>query len=133
MLKNIAQRETKNDKNKHKFATILNKKNTTMLEITEQNYEEKIGNTNLPVVLDFGATWCGPCQVIKPYIEKMSNTYEGRAIVAKVDIDEAGDLPMKFGIRNVPTVIYLKGGKVVDRVVGAVPESQLIEKLEAIL
>ena len=133
MLKNIAQRETKNDKNKHKFATILNKKNTTMLEITEQNYEEKIGNTNLPVVLDFGATWCGPCQVIKPYIEKMSNTYEGRAIVAKVDIDEAGDLPMKFGIRNVPTVIYLKGGKVVDRVVGAVPESQLIEKLEAVL
>ena len=104
-----------------------------MLEITEQNYEEVIGKTNLPIVLDFGATWCGPCQVIKPYIEKMSNTYEGKAIVAKVDIDEAGDLPMKFGIRNVPTVIYLKEGKVVDRVVGAVPESQLIEKLEAIL
>ena len=63
----------------------------------------------------------------------MGNTYEGKAIVAKVDIDEAGDLPMKFGIRNVPTVIYLKDGKVVDRVVGAVPEAQLIEKLEAIL
>ena len=85
-----------------------------MLEITEQNYDEVIGKTNLPVVLDFGATWCGPCQVIKPYIEKMGNTYEGKAIVAKVDIDEAGDLPMKFGIRNVPTVIYLKDGKVVE-------------------
>ena len=55
-----------------------------MFEITEQNYEEVIGKTNLPVVLDFGATWCGPCQVIKPYIEKMGNTYEGKAIVAKV-------------------------------------------------
>ena len=60
-----------------------------MLEITEQNYDELIGNTNLPVVLDFGATWCGPCQVIKPYIEKMSNTYEGKAVVAETKLSPA--------------------------------------------
>lgn len=104
-----------------------------MLEITEQNYAELIENSSLPVVLDFGATWCGPCQVIKPYLEKMSDNYAGKAVIGKIDIDEAGDLAMKFGIRNVPTVIFIKDGKVVDKTVGAVPESQLISKLEAIL
>ncbi len=104
-----------------------------MLEINDQNYAEVVEKAGLPAVLDFGATWCGPCQVIKPYIEKMSETYAGRAVIGKIDIDEAGDLAMKFGIRNVPTVIFLKDGKVVDKTVGAVPESQLISKLEAIL
>ncbi len=104
-----------------------------MLEITEQNYSELVENAGMPVVLDFGATWCGPCQVLKPYLEKMSETYAGKAVIGKIDIDESNELAMKYGIRNVPTVIFIKDGKVVDKTVGAVPESQLISKLEAIL
>lgn len=102
------------------------------LQITDQNFEE-LAAQGKPMVLDFWATWCGPCKKIGPYIEDIANTYEGQAIVGKVDIEENDDLVAKFGIRNVPTVLYIKGGEVVDKNVGAAAKNVLEDKLKAIL
>ncbi|MDO4214609.1 MAG: thioredoxin [Bacteroidales bacterium] len=102
------------------------------LQITDQNFEE-LAAQGKPMMLDFWATWCGPCKKIGPYIEDIANTYEGQAIVGKVDIEENDDLVAKFGIRNVPTVLYIKGGVVVDKNVGAAAKNVLEDKLKAIL
>lgn len=102
------------------------------LQITDQNFEE-LAAQGKPMVLDFWATWCGPCKKIGPYIEDIASAYEGQAIVGKVDIEENDDLVAKFGIRNVPTVLYIKGGEVVDKNVGAAAKNVLEDKLKAIL
>lgn len=103
-----------------------------MLAITDANYEE-LAAQGKPMVLDFWATWCGPCRKIAPIIEALAGDYEGQAIIGKVDIEESEDLAAKFGIRNIPTVLYLKGGEVVDKQVGAAPRPVLEEKLKVIL
>lgn len=103
------------------------------LEITDQNFEEVVMNADKPVVLDFWAEWCGPCRMIGPLIEELSGEYEGTAIIGKVDVDNNPGTAMKFGIRNIPTVLFVKGGEVADKQVGAVPKSVLEEKLEALL
>lgn len=103
-----------------------------MLAITDANYEE-LAAQGKPMVLDFWATWCGPCRKIAPIIEALAGDYEGQAIIGKVDIEESEDLAAKFGIRNIPTVLYLKGGEVVDKQVGAAPRPVLEEKLKGIL
>lgn len=103
------------------------------VEITDANYDEIVANANVPVVLDFWAAWCGPCKMIGPLIEEMHGEYEGKAIIGKVDVDNNPGISGKFGIRNIPTVAFLKGGEVVDKSVGAVPKTQLTEKLDAIL
>jgi len=100
---------------------------------TEENYEELVLKSDKPAVVDFGAEWCGPCKVLVPIIEEMSVEYEGRAIIGKVDVDIAPAIASKYGIRNVPTVIFIKNGEVVDKQVGAVPKSALVAKLDAIL
>jgi thioredoxin 1 len=100
--------------------------------INEENYEE-IASQGKPMMLDFWATWCGPCKKIGPDIEALANEYEGKAIVGKIDVEEAEDLAMQFGIRNVPTILFIKNGEVVDKVVGAAPKSTFEEKLKAIL
>lgn len=103
------------------------------LEITEANYDEIVGNADKPVVLDFWAAWCGPCKMVGPLIEEMHNEYDGKAIIGKVDVDNNPGIAGKFGVRNIPTIVYLKGGEVVDKSVGAVPKAQLTSKLDAIL
>lgn len=100
--------------------------------ITDANFEE-LAALGKPMVLDFWATWCGPCKKIAPIIEALANDYEGQAIIGKVDIEESEDLAMKFGIRNIPTVLYIKNGEVVDKQVGAAPRPTLEEKLKGIL
>jgi len=100
---------------------------------TDENYEELVLKSDKPAVVDFGAEWCGPCKMLIPIIEEMATEYEGRAIIGKVDVDTAPGIASKYGIRNVPTVIFLKNGEVVDKQVGAVPKSALVAKLEAIL
>jgi thioredoxin 1 len=100
---------------------------------TEENYEELVLKSDKPAMVDFGAEWCGPCKVLIPIIEEMAAEYEGRAIIGKVDVDNAPGISAKYGIRNVPTVIFIKNGEVVDKQVGAVPKTTLTGKLDAIL
>lgn len=103
------------------------------LEITDANFEEVVMKSDKPVVVDFWAAWCGPCRMIGPVIEEMSGEYEGRALICKVDVDQNPGVSAKFGVRNIPTVLFIKGGEVVDKSVGAVPKGQLTDKLDAIL
>ena len=100
--------------------------------ITDSNYES-IVTEGLPVVVDFSATWCGPCKKIAPIIEKLAVEYQGRVNIGKCDVDDNEELTSKFGIRNVPTVIFIKNGEVVDKHVGAGLEKEFVEKIEALL
>ena len=102
------------------------------MEITSQNFNEVIAQDK-PVVLDFWATWCGPCKKIAPLIEELAAEYEGKAIIGKVNVEDEDELVGQFGIRNIPTILYFKDGAVVDKVVGAVPKNELEGKLKAIL
>ena len=102
------------------------------IEITTENYDS-IVSQGLPVVIDFFATWCGPCKKIAPYIEELAKQYDGQAIVGRCDVDENNDLAVRFGVRNIPTVIYLKGGEVQDKLVGAAQKSAFEDKLKALL
>ena len=100
--------------------------------ITSQNFDELV-NGELPVVIDFNATWCGPCRKIAPIIDELAEEYEGRVVIGACDVDENDEVTAKFGIRNIPTIVFLKNGQVVDKVVGAAPKSTFQEKIEAIL
>ncbi len=103
------------------------------VEITDGNFEEVVMKADKPVVIDFWAEWCGPCRMITPIIAEMSTEYEGKAIIGKVDVDSNPGISAKFGIRNIPTVLFIKGGEIKDKQVGAVPKSKLVEKLNALL
>lgn len=100
--------------------------------INSANFEELIASGK-PVVLDFWATWCGPCKRVGPLVEELAAEYADKAIVGKCDIEEDEELPMRFGIRNIPTILFIKGGQVVDKQVGACSKAVLEEKLNAIL
>lgn len=100
--------------------------------ITNGNIEELIA-TGKPLVLDFSASWCGPCKRIAPLIDSLAEKYEAQAIIGKIDIEEEEDLAMKYGIRNVPTVLFIKNGEVVDKQVGVASLAVFEEKLNAIL
>jgi len=102
------------------------------MEITMQNYDETL-NAGKPVVLDFWATWCGPCLRVSPIMEELAEQYKDRVIVGKVNVEECDELAAKYGIRNIPTVLFIKNGEVVDKVVGATPKSLYEEKINAML
>ncbi|WP_319479542.1 thioredoxin [uncultured Draconibacterium sp.] len=103
------------------------------LEITDANFEELVMSSDKPVMIDFWAVWCGPCRMIAPIVEEMSAEYEGKAVIGKVDVDNNQDVAMKYGIRNIPTVLFVKNGEVVDKQVGAAPKQAFIDKLNALL
>ncbi|HRH03310.1 MAG: thioredoxin [Bacteroidetes bacterium] len=101
------------------------------LEITDANFEEVVMKSDKPVLVDFWAEWCGPCRMVGPVVEEISKDYDGRAVVGKVDVDNNPQISAKFGIRNIPTILFIKNGQVVDKQVGAVPKSILSGKLDA--
>tara|TARA_B100000614_G_scaffold56681_1_gene49711 strand:+ start:425 stop:742 length:318 start_codon:yes stop_codon:yes gene_type:complete len=103
------------------------------LEITDANFDELVLKSDKPVVVDFWAEWCGPCRMIGPLINEMSKDYEGKALVGKVNVDLNANVSAQFGVRSIPTVLFIKNGEVVDKSVGAVPKATLESKLEALL
>lgn len=100
--------------------------------VNDENFQE-VTNTNLPVMLDLGATWCGPCKALAPIVEEMATEYEGRAVICKIDVEEAPGVAAQFRVRNVPTVLFLKGGELKDKCVGAVAKQTLVDKLNTLL
>jgi thioredoxin 1 len=109
-----------------------NKKHKTMAkEITDANFSEVVLKSDKPVLVDFWAVWCGPCRMIAPVVEELSNDFEGKAVVGKMDVDANPNTAGEYGIRSIPTLLIFKGGAVVDKVVGAVSKSVLASKLEA--
>jgi thioredoxin 1 len=101
------------------------------LEITDANFQETVLDSEVPVIVDFWAEWCGPCRMIGPLVEEIGKEYEGKVVVGKVNVDFNPGITAKYGIRNIPTVLYFKGGEVVDKQVGAVPKQILLGKLQA--
>ncbi len=95
------------------------------LQVTDANFKEKVLDSDKVVMLDFWAEWCGPCRAIAPLIDELSKQYEGKAVIGKVDVDHNPDISMKYGIRNIPTILFIKNGQVVDKQVGAAPRPAL--------
>ena len=103
------------------------------IEITDANFEELVVKSDKPVMIDFWAIWCGPCRMIAPIVEEMTGEYEGKAVIGKVDVDSNPGVAMKYGIRNIPTVLFVKNGEVADKQVGAAPKQVFTKKLDALL
>jgi thioredoxin 1 len=103
------------------------------IEITDANFADVALNSDKPVMIDFWAEWCGPCRMVAPIVEELSTEYSGKAVIGKVNVDNNPDISAKYGIRNIPTILFLKNGQVVDKSVGAVPKNVLTDKMEALL
>ena len=103
------------------------------INICKENFQEEVVNSEKPVLLDFWAPWCGPCQMLGPVMENLAAQYEGKALIAKVDVDEEPELARRFGVMNIPTVVFLKQGREFDRKVGAFPPAVYTEVLDKAL
>jgi thioredoxin 1 len=103
------------------------------VEITDQNFQTEVLGNPLPVIVDFWAPWCGPCRMIAPKLEEIASEYEGKVVIAKVNVDNSPMVAGQFGIRSIPTLLYVKGGKIVDQVIGNVPKSDLEARLKNLL
>lgn len=101
--------------------------------LTDQNFESEVLQSSQPVLVDFWATWCGPCRAIAPIIEELARDYEGRAKIAKLDVDDNATTASRFNVRSIPTLLFFQNGKVVDQIVGSTPKSLLQSRLDALL
>lgn len=107
--------------------------NATYITATDANFESEVLGSDQPVLVDFWATWCGPCRVIAPTIEEIAHDYEGKARVAKLDVDNNPQTAMQYGIRSIPSLVFFKDGRPVDQLVGVVPKNVLAQKLDALV
>ena len=104
-----------------------------VIELTNDNFEQEVVNHTGTVMVDFWAPWCGPCRMVGPVVEEIAKEYQGKAKVAKLNTDEAGEIASRFGIRSIPTIMFFKDGQMVDQLVGAYPKGKIAEKLDAAL
>jgi thioredoxin 1 len=103
------------------------------IEFTDSNFEELVLKSDKPVIVDFWAEWCGPCRMVGPIVQEISVEFQESAVVGKVDVDSNPGITQKFGIRNIPTILFFKNGEIADKQVGAVAKSVLVNKLNALL
>ena len=103
------------------------------LEITDSNFEETVLKSDKPVMVDFWAAWCGPCRMVGPIIDELSEEYEGKAIIGKIDIDSNQQYAAQFGVRNIPTVLVFKNGELVDRKVGVSSKNDYAEAIDKLI
>ena len=103
------------------------------INVTDNTWEDEVINSDLPVLVDFWAEWCGPCKMIAPAVHDLAVEYTGKLNVAKVDVDKSPNIAMKYGVRSIPALIFFKKGKPVDQIVGAVPKGALKKKIDAVL
>lgn len=104
-----------------------------VVTLTDANFDDLVLKADKPVLVDFWAEWCGPCRVIGPLVKEIAEDYQDKVIVGKVDVDSNPAISAKYGIRNIPTVLFFKNGTVADKQVGAVPKGNLVNKVEALL
>lgn len=103
------------------------------ITITDDNFEVEVAKSDKPVLIDFWATWCGPCRMIAPIVEELAGEYDGKVKIGKLDVDDNQQTAIKFGVRSIPTILIFKDGKLKDTIIGAVPKSQIVQRLNAAL
>ena len=103
------------------------------LEITTENFKTTVLDSNQVALVDFWAEWCGPCRMVGPIVDELSKEYEGKAIIGKVNVDQQRDIAANYGISSIPTILFIKGGQIVDKQVGAVPKIELKKKLDNLI
>ena len=103
------------------------------IAVNDSNFNEIVIKSDKPVLVDFWAPWCGPCRVIAPIVEELAAEYEGKAVIAKCDVDNSSEVPVKFGIRNIPTLLFFKNGEVVDKIVGSTSKASIIAKINSLI
>ncbi len=106
---------------------------SSLVHVSDKNFASEVLNSDLPVLVDFWATWCGPCRIISPIVEELAKEFIGKVKVTKLNIDESPATPGQYGVRGIPTLILFKGGKIVDQIVGAVPKARLKALIEKAL
>jgi thioredoxin 1 len=106
---------------------------SSVIEINETNFENEVSKSELPVMIDFWATWCGPCRMISPHVEEASSVYSGKLKVGKVDVDNNHRIASQYSIMSIPAVMFFKNGAVVDQIIGAVPKKTLFDKIDKVL
>ena len=103
------------------------------IEVNDVNFDDLVVRSDKPVLVDFWAEWCGPCRMVAPIMEEISHEYEGKVLVVKCDVDSSPNVAAKYSIRNIPTTLFFKDGKVADKQVGAVPKNNFVVKLNALI
>lgn len=103
------------------------------IEITDSNFEQEVIKSDVPVLIDFWAIWCGPCKVIAPVVEEIASEYEGKLKVGKLDVDNNPNTAVKYGIRSIPTLMVFNNGQVSDQMIGALPKAQIVNRLERVV